>query len=157
VPATPDSAALSLPEAERADSTLVASAPSPDVSAPRAPSREPELSAMKLALPASSKLGVPVDLHYQLDGAAEPGRPVTLHLAAVPRMAGNLSVSIKEAEGLQATVAPMTQQKAAAGTAYRQQMAVTRTANGPQEVRVLVTMETPEGSAFSWFGIPLTP
>ncbi|HWL62803.1 MAG TPA: hypothetical protein VNQ32_08400 [Steroidobacteraceae bacterium] len=112
---------------------------------------------MKLALPASSKLGVPVDLHYQLDGAAEPGRPVTLHLAAVPRMAGNLSVSIKEAEGLQATVAPMTQQKAAAGTAYRQQMAVTRTANGPQEVRVLVTMETPEGSAFSWFGIPLTP
>jgi len=125
--------------------------------APRTLSREPELSAMKLALPTSSKLGVPVDLRYQFDGTAEPGRPVTLHLAAVPRIAGNLSVSIKETEGLQTTAAPLAQQKATAGTAYRQQMAVTRTANGPQEVRVLVTMETPEGSAFSWFGIPLAP
>lgn len=113
---------------------------------------------MKRAVPASSKLGVPVDLHYQIDGDAQPGRPVTLYLAAVPRVAGsNLSVSIKEAEGLQAAIAPLAQQKATAGTAYRQQMSVTRAANGPAELRVLVTMETPEGSAFSWFGVPLAP
>lgn len=150
--------------------------PAPEVAAPAAPvapatsaqdpapgprtvaAREPDLATMKLAVPESAKLGVPVDLRYQVDGAAEPGRPVTVHLAAVPRVAGtNLSVSIKDTAGLQATVAPLAQQKASAGTAYRQQMAVTRTADGPAQLRVLVTMEMPEGSAFSWFGVPLVP
>ena len=31
-------------------------------------------------------VGVPVDLRYQFDGAVEQGRPVTLHLAAVPEL-----------------------------------------------------------------------
>jgi hypothetical protein len=111
---------------------------------------------MKRAEPASSKLGVPVDLHYQLDGDIQPGRPVVLHLAAVPRIPGsNLNVTIKETAGIQATGAPVAAQKANAGTAYRQQLSVTRTAEAPAELRVLVTMELPEGSAFSWFGVPL--
>lgn len=163
-PATPDAAAVVAPGAPPAPDAAVTAAtsaatPSKPAPPPRAAAmREPDLATMKRAVPASSKLGVPVDLHYQVDGAAEAGRPVTLHLAAVPRVAGtNLSVNIKEEEGLQATVAPLAQQKATAGTAYRQQMSVTRAANGPAEVRVLVTMETPEGSAFSWFGVPLTP
>jgi len=116
----------------------------------------PDISSMKLAEPASSKLGVPVDLHYQFDGDAQAGRPATLHLAAVPRVAGgNLNVSIKESAGIQATASALAVQKATAGTAYRQQLSVTRSADGPSELRVLVTMELPEGSAFSWFGVPL--
>lgn len=104
----------------------------------------------------SSKLGVPVDLRYQFDGAVEPGRPVTLHLAAVPRVPGtNLSVTIKESTGIRATASALAAQKATVGTAYRQQMSVTRTAEGPAELRVLVTMDLPEGSAFGWFGVPL--
>src|SRR5690606_22827058 len=56
----------------------------------------PRLEDMQLAS-SSSKLGVPVDLRYQFDAPVEAGRPVTLHLAAVPRVAGsNLTVSIKE-------------------------------------------------------------
>jgi hypothetical protein len=118
--------------------------------------RVPEISSMKLAQPASSKLGVPVDLHYQFDGDMQAGRPTTLHLAAVPRIAGgNLNVSIKESAGIQATAAALAIQKASAGTAYRQQLSVTRAADGPSELRVLVTMELPEGSAFSWFAVPL--
>ena len=42
-----------------------------------------------------SQLGVPVDLRYEFDGEVQTGRPVTLHLAAVPRVSGsNLQVSI---------------------------------------------------------------
>ena len=163
-PASPDAAAVIAPAdpAPSADAALTAStSPSasskPSAASPATAPREPDIATMKRAVLASSKLGAPVDLHYQLDGPAEVGRPVTVHLAAVPRIAGNLTVSIKETEGLQAAVAPLAQQKATAGTAYRQQMSVTRAANGPAELRVLVTMETPEGSAFSWFGVPLTP
>lgn len=162
-PAAPESAAVtpSGSTTARVDASPVAPATSAQDPAPAQRTHaapEPDLATMKLAVSESAKLGVPVDLRYQVDGAAEPGRPVIVHLAAVPRVAGtNLSVSIKDTAGLQATVAPLAQQKASAGTAYRQQMAVTRTIDGPAQLRVLVTMEMPEGSAFSWFGVPLVP
>jgi hypothetical protein len=115
----------------------------------------PELSSMTLAA-ASSKLGVPVDLRYTFEESVQPGRPVTLHLAAVPRVAGtNLNVSIKDDPGIQLmAAAPFGAQKATVATAYRQQLSVTKLASGPSELRVLVTMEVGEGSAFSWFGVP---
>jgi hypothetical protein len=66
-------------------------------------------------------------------------------------------VSIKDVDGIQAVAAPITAQKASAGTAYRRQLSVTRLAGGPSELRVLVTMEMPEGSAHSWFSVPFQP
>lgn len=117
---------------------------------------EPELSSMKLAASVSSKMGVPVDLRYQFDGGVQAGTPVTLHLAAVPRVAGtNLSVSVRKEPGIQTTAAEVRSQKAVATTAYRQQLSVTRLSNGPSELRVLVTMDLPQGSAFSYYSIPL--
>lgn len=119
--------------------------------------KEPELASMKLATAESSKLGVPVDLRYSFDGTVEPGRPVTVHLAAVPRVEGtNLNVSIKEDPALQFAAAPFVAQKASSSTAYRQQLSVMKLASGPAELRVLVTMQVGETSAFSWFGVPLT-
>lgn len=118
---------------------------------------QPDLAKMTLARAESSKIGVPVDLRYQVDGDAQDGRPVTVHLAAVPRVSGsNLSVSIKEDPLLQASAAPLRAQKATLATPYRQQLSVTRLGGAPAELRVLVTMEMPEGLAFSWFGVPLT-
>lgn len=126
-------------------------------SAKPAAAQAPELANMTLAT-TSTKLGVPVDLRYSFDGAVEAGRPVTLHIAAVPRAAGtNMSVSIKEEAGIEASAAPIEAQKVSAGTAYRQQLSVTRAANGPAELRVLVTMDMPIGQAHSWFSVPLTP
>jgi hypothetical protein len=123
-------------------------------SATPAPEEGPELAMMALAS-TSTKLGVPVDLRYSFDGVVEAGRPVTLHIAAVPRAAGsNLTVSIKEEPGIEAVAAPIRAQKASAGTAYRQQLSVTRAANGPAELRVLVTMDMPIGQAHSWFSVP---
>jgi hypothetical protein len=46
-------------------------------------------------------------------------------------------------------------QKASANGAYRQQYSVTRQSAGPTELRVLVTMDLPEGSGFGFFSIPL--
>jgi hypothetical protein len=104
---------------------------------------------------APSKLSVPVDLHYQFDNAVQTGRPATLHLAAVPRIAAtNLQVSVKQVAGLQVAAPALAVQKATASTAYRQQLSVTRLAGGPAEVRVLVTMDLPEGAAFGWFSVP---
>lgn len=104
---------------------------------------------------ASSKLGVPVDLRYQFEDAVQEGRPAVLHLAAVPRVEGsNLSISIKDAPGIEASAAAVTAQKAAASQAYRQQLSVTRHAGAPAELRVLVTMDLAEGSAFGYFSVP---
>ena len=50
--------------------------------------------------------------------------------------------------------APLTAQKANASQAYRQQLTVTRHADAPAELRVLVTMDVAEGSAFSYFSVP---
>jgi hypothetical protein len=130
----------------------------PTVDAAPAASKEPALTAMSSAAPASSKMGVPVDLRYSFDGEVQAGRPVTLHLAAVPQVSGsNLSVSIKEEAGVQAMAAPMAAQKVEVSKAYRQQLSVTRLADGPTELRVLVTMDMPVGSGHTWFSVPLTP
>lgn len=109
---------------------------------------------MTLAEP-PHKLGAPVDLRYRFEGDVNAGQPVTLHLAAVPRVAGsNLIVSIKKESGISTTVGDLTAQKASASTAYRQELSVTKFAGGPSELHVLVMMETPQGSAHSWFNIP---
>ncbi len=119
--------------------------------------REPELASMQLAT-MTSKMGVPVDLHYQFDGDAQSGQPVTLHLAAVPRVEGSsLSVSVKQEPGVEFVKETMVEQKVTASTAYRQQLSVRRRADGPQELRVLVTMEMPIGSSFGYFSVPFAP
>lgn len=145
------------------DDATAPAQPAPDAPPPVEPSPAPKptsaaappLEAMTLAR-SNAKIGVPVDLRYSFDGDASSGQPFTLHLAAVPRVAGtNLEVNLKEVEGLQASVGTLSVQKASAATPYRQQYAVTRQASGPSEIRVLVTMGVGQGSAFSWFSIPL--
>jgi hypothetical protein len=116
---------------------------------------EPQLGSMHVAK-MTSKMGVPGDLRYQFDGDALSGQPVTLHLAAVPRVAGtNLVVSIKQVPGIEAVQEVLGAQKVDASAAYRRQLSVRRDADGPTELRVLVTMDLPMGSAFSYFSVPL--
>lgn len=117
---------------------------------------EPALESMKSARP-PAKAGVPVDLRYSFDGDPAANQPVTLHLAAVPRVAGsNLGVSIKTVQGIQVAAAGVLNvQKASANGAYRQHFSVTRQAAAPGELRVLVTMDTPEGTGFGFYSIPL--
>jgi hypothetical protein len=142
----PAAPAGSAPSAIVADASPVASA------APMA--GEIAVSSMYLAEP-PQKLGAPVDLRYQFEGDVKSGLPVTLHLAVVPRVAGsNLVVSVKKESGISTTAGDLTAQKATASTAYRQELSVTKLAGGPSELHVLVMMETPQGSAHSWFNIP---
>ena len=117
----------------------------------------PDLESMQLARP-SAKLSVPVDLRYQFDSEPLPGQPATLHLAAVPRVAGsNLKVTVKPAEGVQfGSPGPLRVQKATRSGVYRQQLSVTRTTAGPQHLRVLVTMDMGEGVAFGYYTIPFS-
>ena len=138
--------------------------PAPDAPPPTEPSpapkptaaNEPSLASMLSARP-SAKLGVPVDLKYSFDGDPLANQPVTLHLAAVPRVAGtNLGVSIKAVEGIQvASAGGIAVQKANANGAYRQHFSVTRQASAPAELRVLVTMDMPEGTGFGFYSVPL--
>jgi hypothetical protein len=126
---------------------------------PTAAANEPALDSMQLAGPAaksSAKLSVPVDLHYSFDGQPLANQPVTLHLAAVPRVTGtHLTVSFKKVQGIDVTTGgALNVQKATAHGAYRQQYAVTRQASAPAEIRVLVTMDLPEGQAFGFFSVP---
>ena len=129
--------------------------PTEPSAAPKPTAAEPALDVMHVAIP-SAKMSVPVDLRYQLDGDALPGQPVTLHLAAIPRVAGvNLHVSVKSVEGLQIAAGPLEVQKASAASAYRQRVSVTRSDAGPESLRVLVTMDMPEGTAFGYYTVPL--
>lgn len=130
--------------------------PSPTAK-PTSLATEPPLDRMQSAR-APAKLGVPVDLKYSFDTAPVADKPVMLHLAAVPRVAGtHLALSIKEVEGLRvASAGNLNVQKASAHDAYRQQMSLTRAADVP-ELRVLITMELPEGLAHGFYSIPLDP
>ena len=116
---------------------------------------QPSLESMHTAK-APAKASVPVDLKYSF--ATEPlaNQAVTLHLAAVPRVAGsNLTVGIKPVDGIRVDAdSALNVQKASANGTYRQQFSVTRQSSAPAELRVLVTMDLPQGSAFGFFSIP---
>jgi len=131
--------------------------PADSSSAPQpAASEGPALDTMLMAK-AGAKISVPVELRYRFDGEPLANQPVTLHLAAVSRVAGsNLHVSVKQAQGLQVASGPLEVQKATAAGIYRQQLSVTRAAAGPDTLRVLVTMDMPEGKAFGYYSVPLT-
>jgi hypothetical protein len=109
---------------------------------------------MSLATP-SAKASVAVDVRYSFDSAPLPGQPATLHIAAVPRGPGsNLRVSVKEVAGVQLASGPPNLQKTNGPDVYRQQFSVTRSIDSPSQLRVLVTMDYAEGSAFGFFSVP---
>jgi hypothetical protein len=161
-PATPDAPppAETLP-APDGDPAAPAQ-PAPDAPPPTEPSaaptptaaNEPSLESMNVATP-SAKMSVSVDLRYSFDSAALPGQPVTLHLAAVPRVNGsNLRVSVKEVAGVQLASGPLNLQKTNGPDVYRQQISVTRSIDSPRQLRVLVTMDYASGSGFGFFSVP---
>jgi len=128
--------------------------PSP-AAKPTAAAASPALESMDRATP-GAKISVPVDLRYHFEGDPVANRSAILHLAAVPRVAGShLRVSVKQASGIALKGSALEVQKADAAGIYRQQFAVTRSANGADMLRVLVTMDMPEGKAFGYFSIPV--
>lgn len=161
-PATPDAPppAETLPAPDGAPATPAQ--PTPDAPSPTEPSavpkptaaNEPSLESMNVATP-SAKMSVSVDLRYSFDAAALPGQPVTLHLAAVPRVNGsNLRVSVKEVAGVRLASGPLNLQKSNGTDVYRQQVSVTRSIDSPTQLRVLVTMDYASGSGFGFFSVP---
>lgn len=168
---TPPPVAPAIPDAPPPAETLPAPdgspaspvQPAPDAPPPTEPSPtakptaavEPSLESMSVATP-SAKASVAVDLRYSFDAAALPGQPVTMHLAAVPRVNGsNLRVSVKEVAGVRLASGPLNLQKPNGSNVYRQQVSVTRSIDSPSQLRVLVTMDYASGSAFGFYSIPL--
>jgi hypothetical protein len=155
IPAQPSTGA-NLPAAPEVKPAAGPAAAQPASASSAKPHAEPDLASMKLAKPASSKIGVPVDLRYEVEGDALSGAPAILHLAAVPRVAGtNLKMSVKEDPGIEASKQPLSAEKVSAATPYRQQLSIRRLPSGPAEVQVLVTMDFPIGTGFSYFSVPL--
>jgi len=170
-PASPDNAPPANPAPDvtppaPADPTSTPSAPAqppPAAPPPTEPSAAPKptaiasipaLNAMALARP-GAKMSVAVDLRYQFDGAPVDGQATTLHLAAVSRVDGShLTVQVKPAPGIDIANGTLSAQKVAAAGVYRQQLSVTRHSSAPDNLRVLVTMDMPEGTAFGYFTIP---
>jgi hypothetical protein len=165
-PATDPATAPEHPASAPADPATAP--PAPTQPAPTAPppsepspaptptaSRLPAVESMSLAKP-PAKLGVAVDLRYQFGSAVVDDRPVTLHLAVIPRVAGtNFKVSVKKVEGLEVSNGSLALQKVDAAGIYRQELSVIRRASAPAGIRVLVTMDVPEGAGFGFFTIPL--
>jgi len=156
--APPPAEALPAPEGDPASPAQPApDAPPPTEpsAAPKPTSLEPSLESMSVATP-SAKASVPVDVRYSFDSAVLPDQPVTLHLAAVPRVDGsNLRVTIKEVAGVRLASGPLNLQKTGGSAVYRQQVSVTRSIDAPSQLRVLVTMDYASGSAFGFYSIPL--
>lgn len=159
--APPPAEELPGPDAAPADPAPPAPAAAPPTEPTATPkaaaATQPSFDSMSVATP-SAKMSVAVDLRYSFDNAAQPNQPVTLHLAAVPRAPGaNLKVSVKQVEGVELSAGPPNLQKSGANGAdvLRRQYSVTRGANAPSQLRVLVTMDMAEGSGFGFFSIPL--
>jgi hypothetical protein len=158
---SPPQVAPAIPDAPPPAETLPAQ-PAPDAPSPTEPSAvpkptaatEPSLESMRLATP-SAKMSVAVDVRYSFDTAALPGQPVTLNLAAIPRVSGrNLSMSVKEVAGVLLAAGPLNLQKSDGPVVYRRQFSVTRGADSPAQLRVLVTMDYGSGSGFGFFSVP---
>ena len=78
--------------------------------------------------------------------ASAPGQPVTLHLAVVPRVAGQtLKFSLQQADGVQVAAGPATRLKVDQADTLRQQYAITRSAGTASTLRVLVTINGTAG------------
>ena len=156
--AAPPAETLPAPDATPAEPAQ----PAPDAPPPSEPSAvpkpaatEPELDSMLVAK-ASSKLSVAVSLRYSFDGSVTADRPVTLHLAALPRVEGtNLNVAVKEVNGVRLAEGPLNLQKSGSANVYRKQVSVTPLAGSPSELRVLVTMNVGPDLGFGYFTIPL--
>ena len=157
--AAPPAETLPAPDATPAEPAQ----PAPDAPPPSEPSAvpkpaatEPELDSMLVAK-ASSKLSVAVSLRYSFDGSVTADQPVTLHLAALPRVEGtNLNVAVKEVNGVRLAEGPLNLQKAGSVNVYRKQVSVTPLAGSPTELRVLVTMNVGPDLGFGYFTIPLS-
>jgi hypothetical protein len=155
--------APTIPDAPPSEPATPTPAPTPDAPPPTEPSaipkpassNEPSVESMLAAIP-SSKMGVAVDLRYSFDGEVLPNQPVTVHLAALPRVGGaDMKVSVQNAAGLRLAGSPLNVQKASASGVYRQQFSMTRLEGSVEPLRVLVTMQSGEESAFGYFTIPL--
>ena len=158
-PAAPPSNATADPgAAPQAPAQPAPSAPSPTDPSPSptpTAANGPPLESMSLATP-PAKLGVAVDLRYRFDSAVVVDQPVKLHLAAVPRVAGtNFTVSVRKIAGLEVANGGLVLDKVDASGVYRQEMTLIRRASAPDNIRVLVTMDVPEGAGFGFFSIPL--
>ena len=121
------------------------------------PAAEPPVETMLAAIPSkNSKMGVGVDLRYSFDGAVLTNQPVTVNLAAVPRVGySSLKVTVQEAPGYQLAATPLNVQKASASGVYRQRFSMTKVSANPEPLQVLVIAEMGENSAFGYFTIPL--
>ncbi len=127
--------------------------------APPAAEPAPALSAMIPAERGSEKIGAPVDVRYQFSGVMAAGRPVSLQLAVVPRVQGeNLRIELAATPGVAvgASSAPLTVGKANAAGVYRYAFALTRAANAPVKLPLIVSMEIDGARFFSVFAIPLS-
>jgi hypothetical protein len=157
-PAVPEAEPMPAPVPESAPP---ADAPPPPVESNPAPTptatpAAPAVETMRLAR-ARSKLGVAADVRYSFDPAPAAGQPATLHLAVIPRVAGQpLEFSLQPAPGVESVAAgPITRQKLGGVDAQRRQYAVTRTAAAPESLKVLVTLTWDGGSTFGFYSIPL--
>jgi hypothetical protein len=108
---------------------------------------------MLAAIP-SGKMTLAVGLRYAISGDPSTGA-INLSLAAIPRVGGtNLNVSVKAEPGISVTAAPLLVQKADASGVYRKQMSLELSPE-IRRIRVLVTMDMPEGTGFGFYSIPL--
>jgi hypothetical protein len=130
------------------------------------PSSRNESTSASLPLPdemsaarPSSKVGVPVDVRYQLQSAVVRDQSTTLQLAFIPRVAGqNLRVELLPSDSvtIESGGAPFAQQKTDAAGIYRRSLVVTPRTDGPREMRVLVSMEVEGGRYFGVFYVPVS-
>jgi len=117
----------------------------------------PPLDQMSLAA-SVGKIGVPVDVRYQVSGTVSKNQPATVQLAFVPRVEGtNLRVEFPETPGVAVETGSGTvwSQKADVSDVFRHQVVVTPTAGDTGEMRAIVSMDLDGGRFFSVFAIPL--
>jgi hypothetical protein len=119
---------------------------------------EPPLESMKMATPAHGKIGVPVDVRYQVTGVVAKDQPATLQLAFVPRVEGEgLRVEFPESKTVAISTGSgdLSMQRAQAAEPYRRSLNITPLTAEGAEIQVIVSMDIAGGRYFSVFTIPV--
>jgi hypothetical protein len=147
------------PTTERRDVAADAVAPATANALESTAAAEPAVDDMKWAVQESAKIGVPVDVRYEVSGTPLEDQPTTLNLALIPTIDGTrmrATFIANDSLSIEAGGAELAVDKSEQAAVYRRRMTVTPRQAGDARLRVQVIMDHDGGRYVGLFTVPVS-
>jgi hypothetical protein len=126
--------------------------------APGASEAEEATRGMVSGVAAGRAADAPVDLKFEVKSRPEVGKPVTIDIALLPKVATEaMNITYLATEGLtvQPTTMPSKYERVQAGSLYRNQATVVPKERGVFSLSAIVMLQTETGDVTRTFSIPI--